>query len=822
MLEAFTDKSDDTQSSNTYALDESVTAAQWTEDITVGWVLADSFGNGNEANRNYTGAIPSSFYETYFGNPLVTKELIDAVHASGFNAVRIMISWGYNLESDGTIAPQWLARIAEVVQHALDNDMKVIITACDPNCFYSSTTDLSIVQQNIQLIWGQVAEYFKDYDYRVAFEDFNEVLNQKSRDNWEVTSAGVNVFNQMTQTWVNTIRQSGGKNLNRVLICNTWACNPNGIAVSEFQVPSDLVANKIAIEVHSYNGIMNELISQQLDLLNFKFIQNGYPVIYGEYAALADGSVSEEVMALQVSNFIASANRYGIKVFYYDSGLKTSYALFDRNTYQCFYPQVLFGLFKPQLIPLSGLGSKVGATEIVATSDLNTLSDNGVKSQKINVNANKKYIIQFEWEKTNLRLKGIKGYNSQGKLVDDIFLGDNTKLRIYEYVPGTSTEYFEIEVYNPWSNYNFEYYVNTFNANVILCATELPVNSVSYDNSKKYKGSEYESFKQLYIKNILNNEICQLSVSNGTMQIITYNAAMEEIQRSDWGKSFKWVCGSEAEYLSINWKGYKSTSRFTIKYNGLNVINTEKAMVISSSTEYKLEGSAWIQGVINEKSGLPEEADNAIYYNGYIPVELYNVYSITLPQSLGNYKWFVVALNEQFQFVENYGGYSKQDVLYITDEDAAYIEIYLQPEDSSEINYNLVSKSVNAEPVIISRTEKAFKKNKFYKLSELILGIRPNDKNETVDLSNPGTYIVSDTSATTKLLDVAQTGNTIGAYVKHGSMYIYEYDTTGKLIKKTLCRKAMLFKLDSNTKRIRLMGTYANHKDDTIRIWFSE
>lgn len=81
----------------------SSTATQLAANIKLGW----NIGNTLEA----TGG------ETAWGNPKVTKALIDFVKASGFNAIRIPCSWNQNLVSSttGQIKADWLARVKEVV-----------------------------------------------------------------------------------------------------------------------------------------------------------------------------------------------------------------------------------------------------------------------------------------------------------------------------------------------------------------------------------------------------------------------------------------------------------------------------------------------------------------------------------------------------------------------------------------------------------------------------------------------------------------------------------------------------------------------------------
>src|SRR6266545_1396403 len=89
-------------------------AADVARQIHLGW----NVGNSLEA----TGG------ETAWGNPLISQQLIDAVKAAGFNAVRIPCAWdGHANQSTLAIDPAWMARVKQVVDYAIGNGMYVVL-----------------------------------------------------------------------------------------------------------------------------------------------------------------------------------------------------------------------------------------------------------------------------------------------------------------------------------------------------------------------------------------------------------------------------------------------------------------------------------------------------------------------------------------------------------------------------------------------------------------------------------------------------------------------------------------------------------------------
>ena len=137
-----------------------VTAAEVCADMKVGWNL----GNSLDA---VGGNIDS---ETAWGNPKITKELIDAVKAAGFNAVRIPVTWNEHMNGD-KIDEAWLNRVNEVVDYVIDNDMYAIINVHhdDYTWLNPSKSDEAKVKEKLVKIWEQLSERFKEYDYHLLF-----------------------------------------------------------------------------------------------------------------------------------------------------------------------------------------------------------------------------------------------------------------------------------------------------------------------------------------------------------------------------------------------------------------------------------------------------------------------------------------------------------------------------------------------------------------------------------------------------------------------------------------------------------------------------
>ena len=117
--------------------------------------------------------------ETGWGNPKVTKELIDLVKANGFNAVRIPCSWNRTFTNSTTakIKTEWLDRVKEVIQYCIDNDMYVLVNIhWDGGWLENNITEAAKEEVNAKqkAFWEQIATHFRDFDEHLLFASANE------------------------------------------------------------------------------------------------------------------------------------------------------------------------------------------------------------------------------------------------------------------------------------------------------------------------------------------------------------------------------------------------------------------------------------------------------------------------------------------------------------------------------------------------------------------------------------------------------------------------------------------------------------------------
>ncbi|MST58334.1 glycoside hydrolase family 5 protein [Waltera intestinalis] len=306
------------------------------EEINVGWNLGNSLGTA-AAECGYDANLEM---ETIWGNPKVSKELIDYVKSLGFNTIRIPVSWCYNCGRDENgkikIGEQWLKRVHEVVDYAIDNDMYVILnTMCDAwvlfRCGVEDETEWKQVQQDTEDLWRQIAQSFAEYDKRLIFEGFNEIDNVVTGFTYSDLSAEqMNILNQI---FVTTVRSTEGSNIKRILLVPTLFDSTLTQVTDAFRLPEDDVNNEenyLIVSVHCYESEFDQDIEWKFQTLQEFSNRIGAPILITEFGA-KDDYVLSELREEFTSNYIARANKYGIKCCIWDDGYH--WKLVDRYDY---------------------------------------------------------------------------------------------------------------------------------------------------------------------------------------------------------------------------------------------------------------------------------------------------------------------------------------------------------------------------------------------------------------------------------------------------------------------------------------------------------
>lgn len=342
------------------------------KNMKIEWNLGNTFDANTNARKEDELSI-----ESMWCGVKTSKEMIDAVKAAGFETLRIPVSWHNHVSEDFTVSTAWMDRVQEVVDYAVDNDMYVILNIhhdIAPEYLYPDKAHLDNSLNYMTTVWTQIAERFQDYDEHIVFESINEPRLKDTAYEWWLDAGAqeckdaVECINEWNQTFVDTVRASGGNNAERWLMTPGYDASLDGVMNDGFAVPED-PAGRVIVSVHAYtpynfalqaptdNGNTDEFsaassnstkdIDWLMDQLYEKFISQGQPVMIGEFGARdKNGNLQSRVE--YSAYYVAAARACGMSCGWWDNNAFTGdgelFGLLDRATVTWKYPEIVDAL----------------------------------------------------------------------------------------------------------------------------------------------------------------------------------------------------------------------------------------------------------------------------------------------------------------------------------------------------------------------------------------------------------------------------------------------------------------------------------------------
>lgn len=289
--------------------------AKVVENIVLGYNLGNTLDSDPDLEASSWWSPTSDLdWETVWGQPKTTQAIIDSIAARGFNIIRVPVTWFPHMDENGQVRNIWMDRVEEVVKYVLNTGCYCILNVQHDSGARNGRTDgagwlsanpdeYAANTVKFQSLWKQIALRFKDYDQKLLFEAFNEILD--GNDTWgDPSNTGCyQTICALEQDFVNVVRSTGGNNEWRNLVINTYGAGTTAPKLNGFQVPEDVHPNHLLASVHSYdpynfcndNGEWNVYVwdaSLEAEIdeftarINDRFSELGIPYIYGEFGAI--------------------------------------------------------------------------------------------------------------------------------------------------------------------------------------------------------------------------------------------------------------------------------------------------------------------------------------------------------------------------------------------------------------------------------------------------------------------------------------------------------------------------------------------------------
>lgn len=300
------------------------------EGMGVGWNL------GNTLDPvNCTWVSNDLDYETAWGNPKTTKELIHYIKSEGFDTVRVPTTWAEHAGDapNYTIKSEWFDRVQEVVDWCIAEDLYVILNIHhESEWLTGASKDYDNVMAKYKAIWSQIADRFKNYDEHLIFESMNEIGFDDLG-----TAKGCDLVNKINAEFTDLVRASGGNNDKRYLLLAGYWTDIDRSCEGGITMPDD---DRTILSVHYYSpsdftiadktstwGFREtwgtdadfEYLDGQMKKLREHFVDKGTPVIIGEFGSIHTDKDIDDVI-LFTASVIEYALKYDMCPVWWDNG----------------------------------------------------------------------------------------------------------------------------------------------------------------------------------------------------------------------------------------------------------------------------------------------------------------------------------------------------------------------------------------------------------------------------------------------------------------------------------------------------------------------
>ena len=241
------------------------TALQLVNDMGIGYNLGNTYNCCNiiEDKNSKDEEIE------LLGKILDTKKIIKEIRKNGFKTIRFQILYNNNyIYNNGTINFELMFKIKQLINLIKKLDMYLIFSVKHTNQFWDSEGNNA--KGKYINFWKQIANELINYDEHLIFESIYEIGYLAYLDKTYNYYEDKEYY--LSQDFINIIRDSGGSNVERLLIIpmltTDFELNLFSADYKEYKIPKDSY-NKLAISIYYYFPCENDIPENIIDQINF-------------------------------------------------------------------------------------------------------------------------------------------------------------------------------------------------------------------------------------------------------------------------------------------------------------------------------------------------------------------------------------------------------------------------------------------------------------------------------------------------------------------------------------------------------------------------
>ena len=316
-----------------------ISSKELLKEIKIGWNL----GNTMDATGD-----PTLGAETHWQTTTTSVYMFELLKDTGFDIVRIPVSWGEHMDSSYKVDPEWMARVHEIVDYGISNGLYVILNTHHENWYMPTEEDKPQDLEQLKALWQQIAEEFKGYDEHLIFEGVNEPRLRDTPLEWTGgTAVSRKIVAEYVKTFYETVRASGGNNAKRHLMLTGYAAASRKDCLQDVWLPEN--DDKVIVSVHAYlpyNFALNvkgtdkwsiDKDTGEIDtffkVLDELFVSKDIPVMIGEFGVLNKDNLEDRIACTEY--YISKARELGIPCLWWDNnsvfGNGENFGIMDRS-----------------------------------------------------------------------------------------------------------------------------------------------------------------------------------------------------------------------------------------------------------------------------------------------------------------------------------------------------------------------------------------------------------------------------------------------------------------------------------------------------------
>jgi endoglucanase len=241
----------------------------------------------------------------------------DEIHKAGFDFVRLVLQAFAHMDKQNRLDPAWLAKLDDVVRHAQQAGLGVVI---DEHDFDKCSTDLETCRTRLTAFWQQVAPRFAKAPRNVAFEILNEPHDQLNGEPWnQLFASELAVVRQSNPTRIVVVGPTHWNSLNDLPLFKLPA-DPNLLVTFHYYEPFHFThqgATWAGEEVKKLHGITwgsehdRATLRGDFDKVAAWAEANHRPILLGEFGAFDKSGTPLDLRVAYIHGVRSEAERHG-------------------------------------------------------------------------------------------------------------------------------------------------------------------------------------------------------------------------------------------------------------------------------------------------------------------------------------------------------------------------------------------------------------------------------------------------------------------------------------------------------------------------------